>query len=81
MGPFFLRLTSFHFRPKFLRKAAQEALTPSKIYQMLTKLYLRKIFQLKGLQKRCGVPIYTLKDRVRGKVDAFKSCPSSMFNL
>ena len=30
-------------------------------------LFLRKRFQLKGLHKRCGVPINTLKDRVRGK--------------
>ena len=41
MGPLFLRLISFHFRPKLLREAATEAQILNKIYQTRTTQYCK----------------------------------------
>ena len=76
IGPLFLRLISFHFRPKFLREAATDGCSYTQ--QDLSDAYqavFEKNVPVERAEKRFGVPITTLKERVREKVhvDTVKS--------
>ena len=81
MGPLFLRLISFQTQIS-KRGSYRSSYTQQDLLDAFQAVFDEKI-PVERAAKRFGVPITTLKERVRGKVhvDTVKSGPSPMFNL